>query len=120
MLDFFFKVLRDLGLLTANEPFKRLLTQGWYQDHHIIPEKENKYLLPKDVILKGDKAYSESGEELQLKVEKMSKSKNNGVDPEEKLDKYGADTTRLFIMFAAPPEKELEWNENGLAGAYRF
>lgn len=50
----------------------------------------------------------------------MSKSKNNGVDPEEMLDKYGADTTRLFIMFAAPPEKELEWNENGLAGAYRF
>ena len=50
----------------------------------------------------------------------MSKSKNNGVDPEEMIDKYGADTTRLFIMFAAPPEKELEWNENGLAGAYRF
>ena len=70
--------------------------------------------------MKGDKAYSESGEELQVKVEKMSKSKNNGVDPEEMLDKYGADTTRLFIMFAAPPEKELEWNENGLAGAYRF
>ena len=57
---------------------------------------------------------------MQVKVEKMSKSKNNGVDPEEMLDKYGADTTRLFIMFAAPPEKELEWNENGLAGAYRF
>lgn len=50
----------------------------------------------------------------------MSKSKNNGVDPEEMILKYGADTTRLFIMFAAPPEKELEWNENGLAGAYRF
>ena len=50
----------------------------------------------------------------------MSKSKNNGVDPEEMIDKYGADTRRLFIMFAAPPEKELEWNENGLAGAYRF
>ena len=50
----------------------------------------------------------------------MSKSKNNGVDPEEMIIKYGADTTRLFIMFAAPPEKELEWNENGLAGAYRF
>ncbi|KID48098.1 hypothetical protein C095_11905 [Fusobacterium necrophorum subsp. funduliforme B35] len=55
-----------------------------------------------------------------VKVEKMSKSKNNGVDPEEMILKYGADTTRLFIMFAAPPEKELEWNENGLAGAYRF
>ena len=117
---FFFKVLRDLGLLTANEPFKRLLTQGMVLGPSYYSEKENRYLLPKDVVLKGDKAYSESGEELQVKVEKMSKSKNNGVDPEEMLDKYGADTTRLFIMFAAPPEKELEWNENGLAGAYRF
>ena len=117
---FFFKVLRDLGLLKANEPFKRLLTQGMVLGPSYYSEKENRYLLPKDVILKGDKAYSESGEELQVKVEKMSKSKNNGVDPEEMLDKYGADTTRLFIMFAAPPEKELEWNENGLAGAYRF
>ncbi|EHO20266.1 hypothetical protein HMPREF9466_01025 [Fusobacterium necrophorum subsp. funduliforme 1_1_36S] len=54
------------------------------------------------------------------KLKKCQKSKNNGVDPEEMILKYGADTTRLFIMFAAPPEKELEWNENGLAGAYRF
>ena len=55
-----------------------------------------------------------------VKVEKMSKSKNNGVDPEHIIEKYGADTARLFTMFAAPPERELEWNENGLAGAYRF
>ena len=117
---FFHKVLRDLGLLSSNEPFKRLLTQGMVLGPSYYSEKENKYLFSKDVVIKGDKAYSQSEEELQVKVEKMSKSKNNGVDPEEMLDKYGADTTRLFIMFAAPPEKELEWNENGLAGAYRF
>ncbi|WP_314348188.1 class I tRNA ligase family protein, partial [Fusobacterium massiliense] len=117
---FFHKVLRDLGLLSTNEPFKRLLTQGMVLGPSYYSEKENKFLYPSEVELKGDKAYSKSGEELVIKVEKMSKSKNNGVDPEEMMDKYGADTTRLFIMFAAPPEKELEWNENGLAGAYRF
>ena len=117
---FFHKVLRDLGLVTSNEPFKRLLTQGMVLGPSYYSEKENKYLFANEVELKGDKVYSKSGEELAVKVEKMSKSKNNGVDPEEMMNKYGADTTRLFIMFAAPPEKELEWNENGLAGAYRF
>lgn len=117
---FFHKVLRDLGLLSSNEPFKRLLTQGMVLGPSYYSEKENRYLIPKEVVLKGDKAFSQTGEELAIKIEKMSKSKNNGVDPEEMITKYGADTTRLFIMFAAPPEKELEWNENGLAGAYRF
>ena len=84
-------------------------------------EKENRFLFAHEVRTAGDKAYSiETGEELVIKVEKMSKSKNNGVDPEEIMEKYGADATRLFIMFTAPPEKELEWNENGLAGAVRF
>ncbi|MGL4687484.1 MAG: leucine--tRNA ligase [Fusobacteriaceae bacterium] len=118
---FFHKVLRDLGLLSTDEPFKRLLTQGMVLGPSYYSEKENKYLYPEDVELKGEKAFSKkSSEELVVKVEKMSKSKNNGVDPEEMIVKYGADTTRLFIMFAAPPEKELEWNENGLAGAQRF
>ena len=118
---FFTKVLRDLGLLKANEPFKRLLTQGMVLGPSYYSEKENRFLFAHEVRTAGDKAYSlETGEELVIKVEKMSKSKNNGVDPEVIIKKYGADTTRLFIMFTAPPEKELEWNENGLAGASRF
>ena len=118
---FFTKVLRDLGLLKANEPFKRLLTQGMVLGPSYYSEKENRFLFAHEVRTAGDKAYSlETGEELAVKVEKMSKSKNNGVDPEVMIKKYGADTTRLFIMFTAPPEKELEWNENGLAGAARF
>ena len=118
---FFQKILRDLGLVSANEPFKRLLTQGMVLGPSYYSNAENKFLFPSEVDVKGEKAYSKvTGEELVVKMEKMSKSKNNGVDPEEMINKYGADTTRLFIMFAAPPEKELEWNENGLAGAYRF
>lgn len=118
---FFTKVLRDLGLLKANEPFKRLLTQGMVLGPSYYSKKENRFLFAHEVRTAGDKAYSiETGEELVIKVEKMSKSKNNGVDPEVMIKKYGADTTRLFIMFTAPPEKELEWNENGLAGAARF
>ncbi len=118
---FFHKVLRDLGLLSTDEPFKRLLTQGMVLGPSYYSEKENRYLYPEDVELKGEKAFSKkNSEELTVKIEKMSKSKNNGVDPEEMIIKFGADTTRLFIMFAAPPEKELEWNENGLAGAQRF
>ena len=118
---FFTKVLRDLGLLKANEPFKRLLTQGMVLGPSYYSEKENRFLFAHEVRTAGDKAYSiETGEELVIKVEKMSKSKNNGVDPEVMIKKYGADTTRLFIIFTAPPEKELEWNENGLAGAARF
>lgn len=118
---FFQKILRDLGLVSANEPFKRLLTQGMVLGPSYYSAAENKFLFSSEVDVKGEKAFSKAtGEELAIKVEKMSKSKNNGVDPEEMITKYGADTTRLFIMFAAPPEKELEWNENGLAGAYRF
>lgn len=118
---FFSKVLRDLGLISANEPFKRLLTQGMVLGPSYYSTNENRYLFSKDVNVVGEKAFSkESGEELVVKVEKMSKSKNNGEDPEEIIAKYGADTARLFVMFAAPPEKELEWNENGLAGCQRF
>lgn len=118
---FFHKVLRDMGLLSTNEPFKRLLTQGMVLGPSYYSAAENKYLYAEDVEIKGTQAFSKAtGEELQVKVEKMSKSKNNGVDPEIMINKYGADTTRLFIMFAAPPERELEWNENGLAGAARF
>jgi len=118
---FFHKVLRDLGLVNTDEPFKRLLTQGMVLGPSYYSQAKGKYYTPNQVELKGEKAFSkEDGEELVVKVEKMSKSKNNGVDPMHIINEYGADTARLFSMFASPPEKELEWNENGLAGSFRF
>ena len=118
---FFHKALRDMGLVETNEPFKRLLTQGMVLGPSYYSQNERKFYFPKDVEIKDTKAFSKStGEELTVKVEKMSKSKNNGVDPEEIVKEYGADPARVFTLFAAPPEKELEWNVNGLAGAYRF
>ena len=86
---FFQKILRDLGLVSANEPFKRLLTQGMVLGPSYYSANENKFLFPSEVELKGEKAFSKAtGEELAIKVEKMSKSKNNGVDPEEMIIKY--------------------------------
>jgi len=118
---FFHKVMRDMGLISTDEPFKRLLTQGMVLGPSYYSNAKNAFLYAEEVEVKGDKVYDkETGEELVTKVEKMSKSKNNGVDPEHIIEKYGADTARLFTMFAAPPEKELEWNENGLGGSYRF
>ena len=118
---FFHKVLRDMGLLNTNEPFKRLLTQGMVLGPSYYSESNRKYLFESEVNIKGERAFSkETDEELVVKVEKMSKSKNNGVDPEEIVKEYGSDAARVFTLFAAPPEKELEWNSNGLAGAYRF
>ena len=118
---FFHKALRDMGLVATNEPFKRLLTQGMVLGPSYYSQNERKFYFPKDVEIKDTKAFSKStGEELTVKIEKMSKSKNNGVDPEEIVKEYGADPARVFTLFAAPPEKELEWNVNGLAGAYRF
>ena len=118
---FFHKALRDMGLVETNEPFKRLLTQGMVLGPSYYSQNERKFYFPKDVEIKDTKAFSKStGEELTVKIEKMSKSKNNGVDPEEIVKEYGADPARVFTLFAAPPEKELEWNVNGLAGAYRF
>ncbi len=118
---FFHKSLRDLGYVDTNEPFKRLLTQGMVLGPSYYSQNERRYLFPREVEMKDGKPISkETGEELATKVEKMSKSKNNGVDPEEIVKEYGADSSRVFTLFAAPPEKELEWNMNGLAGAYRF
>ena len=118
---FFHKSLRDLGYVDTNEPFKRLLTQGMVLGPSYYSQNERRYLFPREVEMKDGKPVSkETGEELATKVEKMSKSKNNGVDPEEIVKEYGSDSSRVFTLFAAPPEKELEWNMNGLAGAYRF
>ena len=112
-----------MGLLSSNEPFRRLLTQGMVLGPSYYSNEERKFYFEADVNVdnKTGKAYSKkTGEELAVKVEKMSKSKNNGVDPEVIVKEYGADSARVFSLFAAPPEKELEWNMNGLAGAYRF
>ena len=118
---FFHKSLRDLGYVDTNEPLKKLLTQGMVLGPSFYSQNERRYLFPREAEFKDGKAFSiETGEELVTKVEKMSKSKNNGVDPEEIVKEYGADSSRVFTLFAAPPEKELEWNMNGLAGAYRF
>jgi leucyl-tRNA synthetase len=118
---FFHKVLRDMGLLSTDEPFKRLLTQGMVLGPSYYEKSTGTYLFPDQTEIKDEKTYSKTtGEELVVKVEKMSKSKNNGVDPLHIINEYGADAARLFTMFAAPPEKELEWNENGLAGSSRF
>lgn len=118
---FMHKALRDLGYVNTDEPFKILLTQGMVLGPSYYSKNERRYLFANEVNVKSGVAYSnETGEELVTKVEKMSKSKNNGVDPEEIVEEYGADAARVFALFAAPSEKELEWSTNGLMGAYRF
>ena len=118
---FFHKVFRDLGYLDTNEPFKNLLTQGMVLDYSYYSNNERRYLFREEVEIKdGNPVSKKTGEVLVSKLEKMSKSKNNGLDPESIIREYGADATRLFSLFAAPPEKELEWNMNGVVGAYRF
>lgn len=128
---FFHKLMRDEGLVKTDEPFKRLLTQGmviadtyyrmgddgrkqWFNPADVQLETDEKGK-PLKAILKSDGLPVEIGG-----TEKMSKSKNNGVDPQALIDQYGADTARLFMMFAAPPEQSLEWSDAGVEGASRF
>ena len=128
---FWIKVMRDLGLITYGEPFKNLLTQGMvlnetYYIEHLDGKKE--WVNPLDVHV----AFDEKGRPVAARlktdntpvtiggVEKMSKSKNNGVDPQTLIEQYGADTARLSTMFAAPPEQQLEWSDSGVEGAARF
>ncbi|CAM3462195.1 leucine--tRNA ligase [Shewanella pealeana] len=128
---FFHKLLRDTGLVNSNEPAKRLLTQGMVlaDAYYYNNEKGARvWVAPSDVTVqetddKGRtvKAVDSEGHELVYTgMSKMSKSKNNGIDPQEMVDKYGADTVRLFMMFAAPPELTLEWQESSVEGAHRF
>ncbi|KPZ68740.1 MULTISPECIES: leucine--tRNA ligase [unclassified Shewanella] len=128
---FFHKLLRDIGLVDSNEPAKRLLTQGMVlaDAYYYTNEKGARvWVSPADVTVqetddKGRvvKAVDKEGHELVYTgMSKMSKSKNNGIDPQEMVDKYGADTVRLFMMFAAPPELTLEWQESSVEGAHRF
>jgi leucyl-tRNA synthetase len=116
---FFTKVLRDRGLLNFDEPFKRLLTQGMVQNITYKNPTTGKYIPVKEVDPKDPKDIT-TGEKLDVFYEKMSKSKYNGVDPEEVIAKYGADTARMFILFKAPPEKDLEWDAADVEGQFRF
>ncbi len=119
---FFHKVLRDLGIVFTDEPAKQLLTQGMVcMETYRHPEKG--WVFPHEVELASDGKYvlKETGEEvIRGRVEKMSKSKKNIVDPNKLIDTYGADTVRLFSLFAAPPEKSLEWSDSGVEGSHRF
>jgi len=118
---FYVKVLRDLGLLKFDEPFTNLLTQGMVCMESYRCEEHN-YLLPEEVKdFENKKVCSKCGKEVIVgRVEKMSKSKKNVVDPDDLVKNYGADTSRLFCLFAAPPEKDLDWSERGVEGSYRF
>jgi leucyl-tRNA synthetase len=127
---FWTKVMRDLKLIKFNEPFTNLLTQGMvlkgaffrkpedagklYYWEHEVDVVRNEHGQPTGGTLKAD------GQPLEYEMTTMSKSKNNGVDPQALIDEYGADTARLFVMFASPPEQTLEWNDAGVEGAHRF
>ena len=116
---FFTKVLRDRGLLNFDEPFQRLLTQGMVQNVAYKNPTTGKYI-PLTEVDAEDPKDPETGEKLNVFYEKMSKSKYNGVDPQQVLGKYGADTARMFILFKAPPEKDLEWDDADVEGQFRF
>ncbi len=125
---FWTKVMRDLGLVKFDEPFKRLLTQGMVVGETFFDVVGGKrvYYIPADVTVTRDAkgkitgAKSADGKTLKYGIERMSKSKGNGVDPNDMVEAYGADASRLFVMFAAPIENELVWNEAGIEGSVRF
>jgi leucyl-tRNA synthetase len=127
---FFHKLLRDEGLVNSDEPFKSLLCQGMVLAESFYKENDGRkiWLSPDEVTVKRDekgRALSALETKTGLSVfsggiTKMSKSKNNGVDPQMTIDRFGADTVRLFTMFAAPPEQTLEWSDEGVMGAHRF
>ncbi|WP_058556698.1 leucine--tRNA ligase [Thiohalocapsa sp. ML1] len=128
---FFHKLMRDEGLVDCDEPFANLLTQGmvvaetWYREG---ADGKRTWFNPADVeVTRDDKGkliggtLRADGEPVTFGgVEKMSKSKNNGIDPEALIERYGADTVRLYTMFTAPPEQSLEWSDEGVEGAARF
>ncbi|NJL46567.1 MAG: leucine--tRNA ligase [Leptolyngbyaceae cyanobacterium SM2_5_2] len=117
---FLTKVLRDRGLLNCDEPFQRLLTQGMVQNLTYKNPKTGKYVPLADIADPAQPVDPATGDALEVFYEKMSKSKYNGVDPKAVLAKYGADTARMFILFKAPPEKDLEWDAADVEGQFRF
>ena len=117
---FLTKALRDNNLFDIDEPFKRLLTQGMVQSAAYKNSITGKYISPTDIKDITDPKDPKDNSKLEVLFEKMSKSKYNGVDPESVIKKYGADTARMFILFKAPPEKDLEWGDSDVEGQYRF
>jgi leucyl-tRNA synthetase len=128
---FWTRLMRDEGLVDISEPFERLLTQGmvlaetyyredasgrkqWFNPAEVDLERDEKGAIKRAVLASDGEPVVPGG------IEKMAKSKNNGVDPQTLVDHYGADTVRLFSMFAAPPEQSLEWSDAGVEGAWRF
>jgi leucyl-tRNA synthetase len=128
---FFHKLMRDEGLVDCDEPFAKLLTQGmvvaetwyredaqgrkeWFNPAEVEVSRDDKGKLLGAVLAADGQPVSFGG------IEKMSKSKNNGVDPETLTERYGADTVRLYTMFTSPPDQSLEWNDEGVEGAFRF
>jgi leucyl-tRNA synthetase len=119
---FFTKALRDVGLATVDEPFTNLLTQGMVSKE-TYRCSEHSWLFPGDLIgseQEGWKCPRCDRPVIKGRVEKMSKSKKNIIDPEDLIGQYGADTARLFTLFTAPPENDLEWSDQGVQGAYRY
>jgi len=128
---FFHKLLRDTGLVESDEPFKRLLCQGMVLADSYYREDEKggkQWVSPLEVDIERDEKgaivgakHKQDGQPVNIGgMSKMSKSKNNGIDPQTMVERYGADTVRLFMMFAAPPEMTLEWSDSGVEGAQRF
>ena len=128
---FFHKLMRDEGVVQGNEPFTNLLTQGMVLADTYYREAESgkkTWFNPADIELERDEKgritsakYKKDGQDVIVGgQEKMSKSKNNGIDPQAIIDQYGADTARVFMMFAAPPDQSLEWSDAGVEGANRF
>ncbi len=128
---FFNRLLRDEGLVNCDEPFTRLLTQGMVvaETYYRKDEKDQLHWYnPADVEIKKDAQgrmleanLKSDGQPVQPGgIEKMAKSKNNGVDPQTLIDRFGADTVRLYTMFTSPPDQSLEWSDEGVEGAYRF
>ena len=128
---FWTKVMRDRGLTTVAEPFAKLLTQGMVVAPTFYREGvggRKQWINPAEIEIQTDDKGRLTGASLKRDgqpvtigaIEKMAKSKNNGVDPQTLIEQYGADTARLFMMFAAPPEQALEWSDAGVAGSYRF
>ena len=122
---FFHKVMRDEGLVQADEPFENLLAQGMVLAGTFYREKADgskTYYFPYEVEVRGNEAIlMADGEPVSIgKIEKMSKSKNNGVDPQTIMGEYGADTVRLYTMFTAPADQTLEWSDSALKGPYNF
>ncbi|MBP3194702.1 MAG: leucine--tRNA ligase [Cardiobacteriaceae bacterium] len=128
---FFTKLMRDEGLVAVDEPFQRLLTQGmvlaatwykedengkktWFNPSEVVPQTDEKGRTIAGNLIKDGSAVIYGG------MEKMSKSKNNGVDPESLIKTYGADTARLYTIFTSPPENSLEWSDSGVEGSLRF